>query len=154
MSTAIVYFSRDNNTRTGAQLLGEKLNAKVVELKEKHKGNVLQALLKWKSSLAGDPWDDIKDADKVYLMCPIWASHGVPAMNAFLSKANLSGKGVGIITFQVNKALHGFQVSHQHLSHLATNKGGRVVACHGMVGGGIGECLSQDAIREQIEKIL
>jgi flavodoxin len=43
--TVIVYYSKDNNTRTGANILAEKIGAKIVELKEVKKGNFIQALM-------------------------------------------------------------------------------------------------------------
>ncbi len=45
-NAVIVYFSKDGNTRKGAKILGERLDAKLIELKEAKKGNVLQAVFK------------------------------------------------------------------------------------------------------------
>jgi len=39
MSIAIVYYSKDNNTRTTTKLLYNKVGANIIELKEKRKGN-------------------------------------------------------------------------------------------------------------------
>jgi len=55
MSIAIVYYSKDNNTRTGAKLLQEKVGGEIIELIEKRRGNFLQALFKMGSRLKGKP---------------------------------------------------------------------------------------------------
>jgi flavodoxin len=59
MSIAIVYYSKDNNTRTGAKLLQKKVGGEIIELIEKKKGNFLQSLLKKGSKLKGEPWKAI-----------------------------------------------------------------------------------------------
>ena len=81
--SAVVFFSRDGNTRCGAQLLSQRLDARLVELKELKPGNALNALFRMKTPLAGNPWAEIASARRVYLLCPIWAGNSVPAMNAF-----------------------------------------------------------------------
>lgn len=152
-STVIVYYSKDNNTRTGAQILGGRLSAKVVELKEVKKGNFLQALTKKGSKLEGNPWDEIKNAEKLYLMSPIWASNGVPAMNAFLDKADLTNKEVVIITFQQFPDLRNSDQVHKYLTNKVQNKKGNVLECHAFLGGKMGHCAEESAIRAQIDSL-
>jgi len=59
MSIAIIYYSEDNNTRTAAKLLHNKVGGDIIELKEKRKGNFLQALFKKGSRLKDQPWKTI-----------------------------------------------------------------------------------------------
>ena len=81
--TAVVFFSRGGNTKLGAEILSERLNAKLIELKELRPGNALMALFRMKSRLDSDPWKEITGVRRVYLMSPVWAGSTVPAMNAF-----------------------------------------------------------------------
>lgn len=154
MSTVIVYFSRDNNTRAGAEILGERINAKVVELKEIKKGNFIQALFKRGSKLKGNPWKEIENAEIVYLMSPIWASNGVPAMNAFFEKADFSGKEVNIITFQQFEDFKGSEKVHKYIKDVVENKKGLVKNCYALLGGKMGHFAGEDNIKEQIDKVL
>jgi len=154
MSTVIIYYSKDNNTRAGAKILGDRINAKVVELKEMKKGNVIQALLKKSSKLEGNPWQEIKNAKTVYLMSPIWASNGVPAMNAFLERADFLNKEINIITFQQSKNLKISEKAHEHIKKGVENKKGIVKNCYALLGGKMGCFAGEDMIKVKIEKII
>lgn len=154
MSTVIVYFSRDNNTRAGAKILGEKINAKLIELKEINKGNFIQAIFKRGSKLKGNPWKEIEDAKIVYLMSPIWASNGVPAMNAFFDKAEFSGKEINIITFQQFEDFKGSEKVHKYIKEVVENKKGTVKNCYALLGGKIGHFAGDNNIKVQIDQIL
>lgn len=149
----IVFFSKDGNTRLGATLLNGKLNGTVLELKEARKGNFLQALFKKGTPLVGSPWLEIADARQIYLMLPIWASNGVPAMNTFLEHADFTDKEVCIITFQQFTDLRGSENVHKHLSDLVAKKHGIVRAAYALIGGKMGLCASEQMIAEQIEKV-
>lgn len=153
MDTVIVYFSKDNNTRTGAQLLSEMTRAHIIELKESKKGNFIQALRKTGSILQGDPWSGIKDAQTIFLMLPIWASNGVPAMNTFLEKADFHGKTVNIVTFQQFEDLRGSKNVHRRIKSLVETKNGVVKNCYALLGGKMGHCATVEFIQTQIDKI-
>lgn len=153
MSTVIIYYSKDNNTRAGAKILGKRLDAKVVELEEAKKGNPIQAIRKKSSKLEGDPWKEIEDANVVYLMTPIWASNGVPAINAFLDNVNLSGKEVTIITFQQSNGLKGSEKVHNYIKNRVEQKNGNVLNCYALVGGKMGHFAGDDNIKTEIDKI-
>ena len=153
MNSAIVFFSKDGNTKTAAKLLNEKFNGKIIELKEIKKGNVIKAVFKKESKLEGTPWEEIKDSKTVYLMQPVWGSNGVPAMNAFIKNAEFIDKNVYIITFQASKDLKGSEKIHTYYTKLVENKGGRVAKCYAFVGGSIGHCLDESKIKEQIKAV-
>lgn len=153
MKTVVVYFSRDNNTRLGAEILGERLDAKVVELKEAKKGNFIQALMKKGSIIQGEPWREIESAESVYVMSPIWASHDVPAMNAFLDKADFTGKEVTIVTFKQFEDLRGSDKVHRQIREQVEGHGGKVVVCHALMGGKIGHCAGIEAISREIDRL-
>ena len=151
--SAIVFFSKDGNTKARAKRLNERLHGKIIELTEARKGNVLQALLKRGSRLQGNPWDEIRDATRLYLMEPIWASNAVPAMNAFLKKADFSGKTVTIITFQGSGDLKGSDKVHQAIGDIVNKKKGTVKRTYAFQGGGIGTCADEAKINGQIDTI-
>ncbi|VDN49161.1 conserved protein of unknown function [Petrocella atlantisensis] len=152
-STVVVYYSKDNNTRTGAKILSDRIGAKIVELTEIRKGNFIQALTKKSSKLAGDPWGEIKDAKIIYLMSPIWASNGVPAVNAFLDKADLTNKEVTIITFQQFADLRNSDNVHNYFRNKVQDKNGIVLDCYAFLGGKMGHCAEEIYIRTQIDKL-
>lgn len=148
--TSVVYFSKDNNTRTGAQYVANREKAKIVELVENKKGNVLQAIFKKASKLQGNPWEDIKKSETVYLMMPIWASNGVPAMNSFLDKVDLTGKEIRIITFQQMENFKGSEKVHAYMKQRVEEKGGKVKDIFAFLGGKMGKCMPKEQIEGQV----
>ncbi|UYO62180.1 hypothetical protein LNN31_15530 [Acetobacterium wieringae] len=151
--TAIVYFSKDGNTRSGAMRLNERLGGRIIELREQKKGNFLQALFKKGSKLQGQPWQEIATAQDVYLMQPIWASNAVPAMNAFLKQADFSGKRVTIITFQQFTDLRNSDKVHESIAAAVKKQNGQVIGTYAFVGGKMGHCAAKNVIDEQIDSM-
>ncbi|PKM61506.1 MAG: hypothetical protein CVU99_02905 [Firmicutes bacterium HGW-Firmicutes-4] len=147
----IVFFSKDGNTRSGAKRLNERLGGKIIELQEQKKGNFLQALFKKGSKLQGNPWNEITGATDVYLMQPIWASNAVPAMNAFLQKADFSGKQITIITFQQFADLRNSDKVHQEIAAAVKQKNGQVIGSYAFIGGKMGQCAAEKFIYDQID---
>lgn len=154
MTIAIVYYSKDNNTRTAAKLLHNQVGGTIIELEEKRKGNFLQALLKKGSKLKGQPWESIEAASLVYLMSPIWASNGVPAMNTFLNKVNLENKECIIITFQQFIDLKNSSKVHEHYENLVKKRGGTVVQKFAFKGGKMGHFAGEEAINDAMAPLL
>ncbi len=155
MNTVIVFYSHSNNTRAAAELLQEKLGAGLVELKEEKKGNAMQAFLRRSSNLLGNPWEEIKDADRVYLMFPIWAGKTVPAINAFLRnpKTSFKQKEVYIVTFQAAKSLKNSAKVHDFAGNLVRNKGGIIIETYAMQGGNMNTYIGDEAMRERMEHV-
>ena len=155
MKTAIVYYSQSNNTRVAAEILKNKLGADIVELKESRKGNPLQAILKRKSQLVGDPWKEVQDADLIYLMFPIWASHSVPAVNAFVNseKSAFAGKEFILVTFQADPKMESSKEVRDYVGNLVINRGGKIKASYGMVGGSMNVFIGDEKLKEQMDKV-
>ena len=151
--TAVVFFSRDGNTRRGAEILAERTSGKLVELKERKKGNFVQALLKLETPLVGDPWREIRDARRIILMTPIWAGNGAPAMNAFASKADFTDKEVYIVTFQQFTDLRLSHKVHQHIAGMVAVNHGSAMTSYALVGGKMGHFAGEEAIRAQIDMV-
>lgn len=155
MKTVIVYYSHSNNTRAAAEILKNKLNADIVELTEIKKGTPIQAMLKLKSKLAGDPWKEIQDATLIYLMFPIWAGNSVPAMNAFVNseKSDFKGKEVILVTFQSDPSMKKSDKVRDYIGNLVSKHGGNIKASYGMVGGMMNVFIGDDKLKEQIDKV-
>lgn len=155
METVIVYYSSSNNTRAAAEILKNKLGAKIIELKESKKGNPLQAILKRKSKLLGDPWKEVQDASLIYLMFPIWASNSVPAINAFVNseKSNFKDKEFILVTFQSDPGLKNSLKVREYIGNMIASHGGKIKASYGMVGGSMNVFIGDDKLKEQIDKV-
>jgi len=151
--TAVVFFSRDGNTRLGAEILCRRLGGRLVELREKRPGNALHALFRMKTPLEGDPWKEIAPARCAFLMCPIWAGSCVPAMNAFAAGADFTDKDVYIVTFQRAPDQGLSHREHQHLAGIVARNHGSVRACYALVGAKMGQFAGEELIRAQIEKV-
>ncbi|MBN2826849.1 MAG: hypothetical protein JXQ26_02610, partial [Tissierellales bacterium] len=117
-------------------------------------GNFIQAIRKKSSKLEGKPWEEIEDAETLYLMTPIWASNGVPAINAFLDRADLNEKEVIIITFQQFQDLKDSENVHDYIKNRVIAKNGRVSATYALVGGKIGHFAGEDHIKTQLDQIV
>jgi hypothetical protein len=151
--SAVVFFSRDGNTRLGAEILAGRLGGRLVELREKRPGTALQALFGLKTPLDGDPWKEIAAARRVYLMCPIWAGNCVPAMNAFASGADFTDKDVYIVTFQQAPDQWLSHREHQHLAGIVAQNHGSVRETYALVGAKKGKFAGEELIRAQIQKV-
>jgi|SRR5690554_2479822 flavodoxin len=155
MKTVIVYYSLSNNTKAAAEVLSEKLQAELVELKEEKVGNVFQAIFRKRTTLLGSPWDIAGEADRLYLMFPIWASKAVPAMNAFVRdpKANFQKKEVYIITFQASPDFKNSVKVHDYIGNFVRKGGGIVKQTYAMQGGNMNVFIGDDKIRERMERV-
>jgi len=155
MKTVIVYYSLSNNTKAAAELLSEKLGADLVELKEEKVGNVIQAFFRKQTTLLGEPWKTANEAERIYLMFPIWASKSVPAMNAFVrdSRSDFHKKEVYIITFQASPDFKNSVKVHDYIGNFVRKGGGIVKETYAMQGGTMNVFIGDDKIRERMEKV-
>jgi flavodoxin len=162
MTIGIVYYSRSNNTRTGARYLAGKLDGELVELVEKHgrAGAIgflksgYQAVTQKKSTLQGEPWARIRNFSTVYLMTPIWGSNGTPAMNRFVEEADFSGKEVTVVTFQADDKGAGSEKVHGVYREKIEAKGGRFVQGFALHSTMPGKFAGEEHIKAQVDKIL
>jgi flavodoxin len=101
MKAVVVYYSWSGNTEVAAKTLAGALKAKTIELKET-KGRKLpwvhiiggfQAVCGLRSRLTQKTFD-LKGADTVFVCSPIWGSCPAPAVNTFLSRADLNSRKV------------------------------------------------------------
>jgi len=154
---AVVYFSRNGSTRLAAEILAERLGAKLVELKElKQRRNFLisgfRAVTKKHSTLSGEPSKEIEDCDTLVLAAPIWAGHASPAMNGFLDIAELTGKIIYILTMQADPGHAQSDEVQDHYAGRVKEAGGSVVGRLALTGASPGKTAKEADLRTALEK--
>ncbi len=160
MATGVVYYSRSNNTRTGAEYLAEKLGAELVELVEAKGRSGLAGFLKSgyqavsgkKSQLVGDPWKEAEKFSSLYLLTPIWGGKITPAMNSFLERARFKGSEVTVITFQADEKGSGSQNAYSAIRHTVENSGGAFLGGYAMHSTAPGRYAGKEYIVKQLEE--
>lgn len=152
---AIIYFSRDGSTRIASGFIAERLGADLIELQEqKNRRSFIlsgfRAVTKKHSTLAGDPWAEIRDCSLVVLGSPIWGGNGNPVMNGFLDKADLTGKRVYLFTVQADpgKAKSGKVLAH--FSRRVEETGGTVAGTFALTGAPPGKTAEEGALKEAL----
>ena len=100
MKGMVVYYSKTGSTGVVAERLAEKLGFAVEGLEDKKPrpsaAPVLSGILNLTVALR-DPLPDIKNADLIVLVTPIWAWHPTPQMSTFVKKVGISGKKVFLV---------------------------------------------------------
>lgn len=111
MKTAVVFYTRDGNTRLAADLLARKLGADVFELEEgKKRGKSAASFMAagfgaafgLRSRLKNSFTQEMKAYDTICIGSPVWAGKTVPAVNAFIHDLNAVGKKITLFTVQAD----------------------------------------------------
>ena len=158
MKEIIVYYSNRGNSRLFSKLLEEKENIPAIELKEvrKRKGVIgfllsgYQAMSNKESKLIGEPWEEIKEYESIYLICPVWAANPVPAINAFLNQADLTGKKVDLVTVQADPKFDGSEEVFKKLKSKIEEKGGELSSHYKVKGEGPFDDVSETKMKEAL----
>lgn len=161
MSTAVVFFSRDGNTKFIAEHLASKLDARSVELTEARSRRGFlgfmrsgyQASTKKSAQLVGDPWSQIAGVRHLYLLAPIWAGNANPVINAFLDQADLAGVQVSVATVQADPGGQGADAVHLHLAQRIVAKGGVPTGAWTLHGAGPGKRADEEHLLAELAKI-
>jgi flavodoxin len=163
MKTAVVYYTRDGNTRVTAQALAQKLGADLFELEEvKKRGKSAGAFMAAGfgasvglcSRLKNDFAPEMKAYDMICIGSPVWAGKTVPAINAFIRGMDAAGKQIILFTVQADehpeakpaKCLEAHKVSLEKKGATVT----RMLRLHGAPPGKTAE---QEDIQRQIKSI-
>ncbi|MBW6464724.1 MAG: hypothetical protein K0B84_11170 [Firmicutes bacterium] len=162
MSSAVIYYSRSNNTRTGAEYIADKKGSELIELIEAkgRKGltgfikSGYQAVSGKTSQLVGDPWEKAEKHTSLYLMTPIWGGKTTPAMNAFLNKADFKGKDVTVITFQADDKGSGTEGVYSNIRQIVENGGGVFSGGYAMHSTAPGRFAGKEYIEKQLGEII
>ncbi len=111
MKTAVVFFSRDGNTRLAADLLAHRLGADVFELEEgKKRGKSAASFMAagfgasfgLRSRLKTSFAQELREYDRICIGSPVWAGKTVPAVNAFIHGLDAAGKQIILFTVQAD----------------------------------------------------
>lgn len=101
----VVYYSLQGNTKRVANLLAEALSADILELKMKRNYNLPTAatlgLVHIKSGHTPelDPIDvKLEKYDKIFIGTPVWWYTYVPPLRTFITKSNLVGKNIMLLS--------------------------------------------------------
>lgn len=103
MSKLVVYFSYTGNTKMIANKIKEKLNCDILEIKTviPYSEDYDTVVNDEQNSEASNHLPEIKDIninlskyDEIILGTPVWWYRPVPAIRAFLTKSDLSGKTI------------------------------------------------------------
>ncbi len=103
MKNLIVFYSLEGNTKLIAEILAQKINADILELKAKKeypnsgfkKYFVGGASVKRKEKREIIPYDvDMNNYDNIFIGTPIWANTYVPVYNTFLDKEDIRNKSI------------------------------------------------------------
>lgn len=163
LTKGIIFFSKSNNTKFVAEYLSSQIDAKTIELieTESRKGLIgfiksgYQASRQKKSNLIGTPWDEIEMFDEIYLMTPVWAGNGTPAINAFLDKVQFMNKKVNIVTLQSDPKENNNQSVHIHLKKRILENGGNIGSVYALHSAGPGKFAGEEYLKEEVNgKIL
>ncbi len=114
MSKIITYYTRDGNSRQAANILSDKFECDIIELKEikMRKKNIwgflkcgMDTKLGRKSLLINDVKKEFAGFDEIYIVTPIWAGSYVPAINTLLSDIDMKDKTIYMYACQADKKL-------------------------------------------------
>jgi len=160
MNSGVLFYSRNNNTRTAALHLAGINGAEIVELVEENSGKGLFGLIKnmrqaskgQLPGLQGSPWKAIEGLDKIYLMVPIWGGEIAPAMAAFLQKAEFKGKETVVVTFQADRKGEGSSKVHDKIKKFIVDNGGSFRGGYALHGAFPGKFAGKEHIESQIDK--
>lgn len=105
MSTLVVYFSFNGNTKMIAEKIAETINADVVELKTS-KEYPTEGFRKYfwggKSVIFGEEPEltneriDLNRYDTIIIGTPVWAGSFAPPIKSFISQSKISGKRIAL----------------------------------------------------------
>lgn len=164
MGCAVVFYSKDRNTRLAAEELAKQKDAKLFELKEK-RGKIkgffgfmrcgFGAVTKKKSVLVNDFCKETEDFSTVYIGSPVWAGNSTPAVNTYVSHAGFAGKKVYLFfTCASQESDYLLQGAVSHLSGVVKQKGGELMQIYVFKGEGPGKRVSREMMAEQVKKAL
>lgn len=160
MKTAVVFYTRDGNTRLAAKLLAKRLGADVFELEEvKKRGRSAASFMAagfgasfgLKSRLKSDYAQEMRAYDTICIGSPVWAGKTVPAVNAFVNTLNASGKRIILFTVQADPHPEAKPpVSLEAHKAILENKGGAVAKMLRMHGAPPGKTADEAELQTQI----
>ena len=131
MKNLVVYYSWKGNTEVAAKELSELIGGDLKRIEETKPRKsfgmaACSAVFGLKSKIR--PMDfSLNGYDSVFLGGPVWAGRSTPAVNAFLERADFSGKKVYLFVTQADE--HEPQSVFQSLTQRVKLHGGEAAGC-------------------------
>jgi flavodoxin len=159
MKTAVVYYSLDGSTRIAAQVIAQRLNAELYELKEKKTrgktpaafmGEAFAAVFGIKSRLQDTFAVQMEDCERICIGTPIWASRPVPAVNTFAASLAPKGKQVLLFTVQADPNPDPSAKGAAKLIQSLRKKGAEILPVLQLHGEAPGKTATKEHMEEQI----
>ncbi|MBW7572192.1 flavodoxin family protein [Caproiciproducens faecalis] len=131
MKNLVVYYSWTGNTEIAAKELSGLIGGDLKRIEEAKPRSsfgrsACSAIFGLKSKIK--PLDfALNGYDSVFLCGPVWASRTTPAINAFLERADFSGKKVYLFVTQADD--HEPQAVFHSLTQRVEKHGGKVAGC-------------------------
>jgi flavodoxin len=160
MACGVVYYSYDGSTAVAARIIARQKGGSVYELLEKRPrkkspgafmAGAFQAVFKGKSKLQNDFAKETQAQDTLYIGSPVWGSSSVPAVNAFVSRADLKGKDIYLFFVCASPEPDYIPKGGvNYLSRLIARKGGRLKDIYVLLGAKPGETATEAQMAEQI----
>ncbi len=160
MSVGVVFYSRSNNTRAGADYIAGRLGAELIELVEGkgRKGMTgfiksgYQAASGKVSQLLGAPWKEAEKHTSLYLLTPIWGGKTTPPMNTFLQEADFKGREVTVITFQADEKGAASEGIYKNIRQIVESSGGVFLGGFAMHSAPPGRFAGKEYIEKQLDE--
>ena len=99
--TLVMYYSLTGNTKAAARAIAEELNADIIRIEDAKQPRVTELYdEKTFSELKKKPWKlkpvnaDFSKYDRILVGAPVWYGLEAPAIDAFLTNADFTGKNV------------------------------------------------------------
>lgn len=101
MKSLVVYYSLTGKTRLMARVIGEALDARLVEVEERwpipwpfvYVSGGFRAMTN-RGSRIKPVAVDLRQYDRIFIGSPIWASSPTPAINSFIYQTNFEGRSI------------------------------------------------------------
>lgn len=152
MKALVVYYSLTGKTEAAAQAIADYLKVKIIKIEEIGFRRGIWGFIKSGfEAVTGScselkPMDfDLSEYDTILIGSPVWAGSPTPAVNAFISEAELKRKKVIIFFTQFSKKN---ERAVQLLREKIKRKGGNVVSSFSVAA----KALSKDQIAQEARK--
>ena len=158
MKTAVVFYSRDGNTRLTASIIAQISGADVYELEEvKKRGRSAGAFMcagfaaatRKKSKLKNAFTQEMHGYERIYIGTPVWAGKPTPAVNTFVDA--LDNENAEIIIFTVQGDRNTENLKCAEILKAELSKKCKVLDIAGYYGAGLGKTLSEAEMKKQVE---
>lgn len=162
MKKLVVYYSLNGNTKIVSEYFAQKTGADVYEIieKTKRKGFIgfmksgFQAVTKKKSKIEQLPANLLDGVSELTIATPVWASSPVPAVNAFLSLADIKGININVITVQADKEHNKSGDIVNYIKSIIGEKGAHFSCSYAFTGGAPGQAPKAGDLKSQVDAFL